>query len=148
MATVRLDEECLAMISKYESITGAGSRDCLVDDKNNRIIFVVNPGEMGRAIGKGGVAIKRASNEMGRQIEVVEYSEDRDQFISNCFLPAKVVSIIYEQDPDGREIALVNVNEDDYGLAIGRGGKNIWKAKMLASRQHEVDEVRLNIQEE
>jgi N utilization substance protein A len=52
MVEVKLTEDCMGLISQFERLTGAGSRDCIIDDRNNRIIFVVNPGEMGLAIGK------------------------------------------------------------------------------------------------
>jgi N utilization substance protein A len=144
MTEVKLTEDCLGLISQFERLTGAGSRDCVIDDRNNRIIFVINPGEMGLAIGKQGASIKKASDVMGKKIEVVEYSPDPAQFLRNCFLPAQVTSIEFENDEnDGSKIAHVDVRDEDRGIAIGKEGKNIFKAKKLAQRQHNITDVQL-----
>jgi N utilization substance protein A len=144
MTEVKLTEDCLGLISQFERLTGAGSRDCVIDDRNNRIIFVINPGEMGLAIGKQGASIKKASDVMGKKIEVVEYSPDPAQFLRNCFLPAQVTSIEFENDEnDGSKIAHVDVRDEDRGIAIGKEGKNIFKAKKLAQRQHNIADVQL-----
>jgi N utilization substance protein A len=96
---------------------------------------------MGLAIGKGGSSIKKASEVMGKRIEVVEYSTDPAQFIRNCFLPARVTDIEFDTDEESRRIARIEVMDDDRGLAIGKAGKNIFKAKVLAQRQHDIDDV-------
>lgn len=144
MTTVRLTEECLHLISQFESITGAGSRDCVVDPRNDRLIFVINPGEMGLAIGKAGSSVKRASEAMGMRIEVVEYSDDAEQFIRNCFLPARVTGITFATDENDEQVAIVDIDDDDRGLAIGKEGKNIFKAKRLAHRQHGITDIQLS----
>ncbi|MDD1672103.1 MAG: NusA-like transcription termination signal-binding factor [Methanomicrobiales archaeon] len=142
MGEIVLTEDCMRLISQFENLTGASSRDCIIDDRNQRIIFVVNPGEMGRAIGKKGTSIKKASEEMGKRIEVVEYSTSPEQFIKNCFLPAKVTSVEFEGE-GGERIAKVAVPDEDRGIAIGKEGKNIFKAKKLSQRQHDIADVQL-----
>jgi N utilization substance protein A len=142
MGEIVLTEDCMRLISQFEALTGASSRDCIVDDRNQRIIFVVNPGEMGRAIGKKGASIKNASEEMGKRIEVVEYSPNAEQFIRNSFLPAQVTEVEFVQENDER-VAVVTVRDEDRGIAIGKDGKNIFKAKKLAQRQHDIADVRL-----
>ncbi len=142
MGEIVLTEDCMRLISQFENLTGASSRDCVIDERNQRIIFVVNPGEMGRAIGKKGTSIKRASDEMGKRIEVVEYTSDPEQFLRNCFLPAQVTSVEITEEDDER-IATVAVRDEDRGIAIGKDGKNIFKAKKLAQRQHDISDVRL-----
>lgn len=143
MAEIKLTEDCMRLISQFENLTGAGSRDCVVDDRNDRIIFVINPGDMGLAIGKKGATIKKASDTFGKRIEVVEYSADPEQFLKNCFLPAQVISISFEENEDGEKVAIVDVKPEDRGLAIGKEGKNIFKAKKLAGRQHDIADVQL-----
>lgn len=146
MTEIVLTEDCMRLISQFERLTGAGSRDCVMDDRNNRLIFVVNPGEMGLAIGKKGASIKKAMEVMGKKIEVVEYSPSAEQFLKNCFLPAQVTSVVFEQSDDG-PVAHVEVRPEDRGIAIGKEGKNIFKAKKLALRQHNISDVTLVTEE-
>ncbi|MDD2248509.1 MAG: NusA-like transcription termination signal-binding factor, partial [Methanocorpusculum sp.] len=87
MSEITISEDAMRMIAQFENLTGAGARDCVVDDKFGRILFVINPGEMGLAIGKKGASIKKASDAFGKKVEVVEYNPDKVQFIRNCFLP-------------------------------------------------------------
>jgi len=147
MSEIVLTEDCMHLISQFERLTGAGSRDCVVDDRNNRLIFVVNPGEMGLAIGKKGASIKKAMEVMGKKIEVVEYSPSPEQFLKNCFLPAQVVTVTFGNEDDG-QVAHVEVKPEDRGIAIGKEGKNIFKAKKLALRQHNISDVTLVTDEE
>ncbi|MDD1716648.1 MAG: NusA-like transcription termination signal-binding factor [Methanoregulaceae archaeon] len=142
MPEVVLNEDCMRLISQFERLTGAGSKDCVIDDRNERVIFVINPGEMGLAIGKKGASIKKASEVIGKKIEVVEYNPNPEQFLRNCFLPAQVTGIEFET-VDGEQIAHVEVREEDRGIAIGKEGKNIFKAKKLAQRQHNIADVQL-----
>ena len=142
MVEVKLTEDCMRLISQFESLTGAGSRDCVVDDRNARLIFVINPGDMGLAIGKKGASIKKASEVMGKKIEVVEYNSNPEQFIKNCFLPAQVTSLVFDGEPDQQTVE-VEVRDEDRGIAIGKDGKNIFKAKKLAQRQHNIADVQI-----
>ncbi len=143
MGEIVLNEQSLQLMSQFEEITGAGSRDCIIDERNNRLIFVINPGEMGRAIGKQGSSIKSASEQLGMKIEVVEFSTDAEQFLKNCFLPAQVLSINIDENEENEVVAIVDVAEEDRGIAIGKAGKNIFKAKRLAQRQHDIADVQL-----
>jgi N utilization substance protein A len=142
MVEVKLTEDCMRLISQFESLTGAGSRDCVVDDRNGRLIFVINPGDMGLAIGKKGASIKKASEVMGKKIEVVEYNSNVEQFLKNCFLPAQVTSIQFEGEDDQKS-ATIEVRDEDRGIAIGKDGKNIFKAKKLSLRQHNIADVQI-----
>ncbi|HIJ06803.1 MAG: NusA family KH domain protein [Methanomicrobiales archaeon 53_19] len=142
MSEITLTEDCMRLISQFESLTGAGARDCVIDDRHNRVIFIINPGEMGLAIGRKGASIKKASEALDKRVEVVEYSDDLVQFIRNCFLPAEVLSIEFEGEDEER-VAQVEVREEDRGLAIGKEGKNITKAKQLLRRQFDIADVEL-----
>jgi N utilization substance protein A len=72
---------------------------------------------------------------MGRKIEVVEYSTDATQFLKNCFLPAQVTSVEFENDEEtGEPVAHIEVRDEDRGIAIGKEGKNIFKAKKTLTK--------------
>ena len=70
-------------MSLFQSITSVTARDCVVDDKMDRVIFIVNRGQMGLAIGKGGATIRQLQNVVARKVELVEYSDDASDFVRN-----------------------------------------------------------------
>jgi transcription termination/antitermination protein NusA len=137
---VVLNEETITLIAQFERLTGAGSRDVIEDDEENRLIFIINPGDMGYAIGKRGVNIKKASEAFGKKIEAVEYSEDPSQFIRNCFHPAIITEIQFS-DYHGEQTAHVVIRDEDRGRAIGKAGKNLTRNKMLALREHDIQNI-------
>ncbi len=139
---VKLSADDMRYIALFESITGASVVDCLADEKGKKITFIVRQGEIGLAIGKRGDRIKRVKQTMGRSIDVVEYSENPVGFVKHIFWPAKVEGVnVVERE--GRKVALVDVDSSDRGLAIGRGGQNIQRAKLLALRHHNIHDVSL-----
>ncbi len=81
-------------IALFETLTGAHAKDCLVlEGEDSRIVFVVKSGDMGLAIGKNGNNINRVKKQIGRHVEVIEYSDDPKEFIKNLFQPAMVKNI-------------------------------------------------------
>ena len=148
MGEITISEDDMRLIAQFENLTGAGARDCVVDEKFSRILFVINPGEMGLAIGKKGASVKKASDAFGKKVEVVEYNPDKVQFLRNCFLPVQIQTVVFEQNEDGDEVAYIEVQAEDRGLAIGKEGKNIIKAKKLAFRQFDLVNVELRQEEE
>ncbi len=140
--SVKLSADEMRYIALFEGLTGASVCDCLVDDKGKKITFIVRPGDIGMAIGKGGNRIKKAKQMVGKSIDVIEYSEDPAEFVKNIFTPAKVVGVnVVERE--GRKVAIVEVDSSDKGLAIGRGGQNIQRAKILALRHHNIHDLSL-----
>jgi len=149
MAEITISEDAMRMIAQFENLTGAGARDCIVDDKFGRILFVINPGEMGLAIGKKGASVKKASDAFGKKVEVVEYNADKVQFLRNCFLPVQIQTVTFEDgEEEGTELAYIEVRPEDRGLAIGKEGRNIIKAKKLALRHFDIVNVELRQDEE
>jgi len=142
---VTFTTETMQYIALFESTTGAHAKDCLLLDDDSKILFVVKTGDMGLAIGKSGSNINRVKKQIGRLIEVIEYSEDPKEFIRNLFQPAAVKNIVIATKGD-RSIAIVDIATKDKGLAIGKNGRNIQKVKLLAQRHHKLDDVVINNQ--
>jgi len=128
-------------IALFESITGATVRDCIVDEKNNRVIFVVKEGDVGMAIGKGGKNIRLLERMTGKKHEIIEYSESPAQFIKNALKPAKVHEVRITQRPNGRTIAVVTVEPRDKGVAIGKNGRNAERLRFFARRYFQINNV-------
>ncbi|RLF12246.1 MAG: NusA-like transcription termination signal-binding factor [Thermoprotei archaeon] len=139
MPSIRLSDEEMRYITLFETITGATAKDCIIDDEGNRIIFLIKQGEMGIAIGKNGVNIKRASKLIGKPVEVVEAADTPEDLIKNALFPAKVHAVKIARDASGRLVANVAVDPKDKGLAIGREGSKIQRARILAKRYFDID---------
>lgn len=131
-------------IALFESITGATTRDCLIETAANRIVFITKERQAGLAVGRDGANVKTLRRMMGRNIEIIEYSENAAEFIKNTFNPARVKEVRITDLPNGKKIAKVTVEPKDKGVAIGRGGEKVERTRQLARRYFDIDNVIIN----
>ena len=142
--SIKLTTDQMRMMSLFQNVTGATARDCIDDEKQDRVIFVVNTGKMGLAIGKGGMHIKSLQNIVKRNVELVEYNEDPAVFLSTL-LNSKLISEVKINDrPDGTKQAIVMVDPRKKGIVVGREGRNAEKARLLAKRYFNITNVLIN----
>ncbi len=86
----------------------------------------------GACIGARGSRIQAIVNELkNEKIDIIRWSEDPAQFITNALAPAKIMSVnILNPDPQS-QMAQVVVPDDQLSLAIGREGQNVRLAAKL-----------------
>ncbi|MFB5611206.1 MAG: NusA-like transcription termination signal-binding factor [Nitrosopumilaceae archaeon] len=141
---IKLTTDQMRLMSLFQNVTGATARDCVEDEKQNRVIFVVNSGKMGLAIGKGGSHIKSLQNIVKKNVELVEFDEDPAKFLKNM-LNSKLVSEVKLNDrADGSKQAIVIVDPRKKGIVVGREGRNAEKARLLAKRYFDISSVLIN----
>ena len=144
LSNIKITENEMRYMALLENMTGATIVDCIVDDQEDTIIFAVKKGEVGMAVGRGGDKIKRFRRMTNKQVEIFEYIDDPENFISNALKPAKVKEIRLVDRVGGGRIAMVSVVSKDKGIAIGRNGQNIKKIRFLAQRYFELDTIVIN----
>ena len=130
----------IRFIALFENMTGAMVKDCIIDDDNNKVTFVVKQGDMGLAIGKRGSTVSKVQRAVDRGVEVIEFNEDPAQFIKNILSPAELQSVKISTRKSG-EIATVATDNTNKRIAIGKNGINIERAKLLVNRQHNIDNI-------
>lgn len=138
---IRLRSEEMRYIALFENVTGAVANDCIIDDERNRIIFVVKPGDVGLAIGKHGSRIKLLKRMLRKDIDIVEYADNPEDFIRNSFAPARIKEIRITDRLDNRRVAVVTVEGKDKGIAIGKSGRTAERTRFLAKRYFQIDNV-------
>jgi N utilization substance protein A len=138
---IKITSKEMRYISLFENITGANVKDCVVDEEQSRVIFIVKEGEIGMAIGKGGRNIHVLERMTGKKHEIIEYSEEPVQFIKNALKPAFVREVRITERPNGKTIAVVAVNPRDKGVAIGKNGRNAERLRFLAKRYFQIQNV-------
>ncbi|HLA22455.1 MAG TPA: NusA-like transcription termination signal-binding factor [Nitrosopumilaceae archaeon] len=139
--TIKLTTDQIKLMSLFQNVTGATARDCIEDEKLDRVIFVVNQGKMGLAIGKGGITIRNLQNVVKRNVELVEYSEDPTEFLKNMLNPKLVSEVKINKRLDGSMQAIVMVDPKKKGIVVGREGRNAEKARLLAKRYFQISSV-------
>src|ERR671927_1096276 len=138
---IKLTSDELRLISLFQSVTSATARDCIVDDKMERVIFIVNKGQMGLAIGKGGTTIRQLQNVVAKKVELVEYSDDPSEFIRNILNSEMINEVKINDKIDGTKQAIVIVDAKKKGVVVGREGRNAEKARLLAKRYFQISNV-------
>ena len=85
---------------------------------------------IGACIGPKGSRVNNIVDELaGEKIDIVKYSEDPVEFITEALSPAKVVSVeIQSEEP---KVCKVSVPESQLSLAIGNKGQNVRLAAKL-----------------
>ena len=142
--SIKLTTDQMRMMSLFQNVTGATARDCVEDEKQDRVIFVVNTGKMGLAIGKGGIHIKSLQNIVKRNVELVEFDEDPAKFLSNLLNSKLISEVKINKRPDGSKQAIVMVDARKKGIVVGREGRNAEKARLLAKRYFDISSVLIN----
>ena len=145
--SIKLTMDQMRKISLFQKITKVTPRDCIDDEKQDRLIFVINEGKMGLAIGKNGSNIKSLQNLLKRNIELVEYYNDPIKFLKNLLNAKLIKEVKISTRADGSPQAIVLVNPNDKGLVVGRAGRNAEKARLLAKRYFDIPSVVINNQE-
>ena len=140
---IKLTTDELRLMSLFQSVTSATARDCILDEKMDRVIFVVNKGQMGLAIGKGGSTIKQLQNVVAKKIELVEFSNDAAEFIRNMLNADMVNEVRISDRSDGSKQAVVTVDQRKKGAVVGREGRNAEKARLLAKRYFQITNVQI-----
>ena len=84
---------------------------------------------VGALVGQRGVRVAVVTSELGgEKIDVVEWSEDANEYVKEALKPAQVISLELHEDENRAEVL---VAEDQLSLAIGRGGQNVRLAARL-----------------
>lgn len=116
----------------------AGSRTKIAVFTNEEEIDPV-----GACVGFKGTRVKTIVDELnGEKIDIIVYSKDYSEFISNSLSPSEVLKVI---TVDEEKTALVVVPEDQLSLSIGKEGQNVrlaakltnWKIDIIGNNEYQ-----------
>lgn len=85
---------------------------------------------IGSLVGQRGVRVQTVINDLGgEKIDIIQYDEDAGRYIANALSPAKILQVsLTDQE---HKVALAEVADDQFSLAIGKGGQNVRLAAKL-----------------
>jgi len=100
-----------------------------------------NVDPVGSCVGQRGTRVQFIINELGgEKIDIIEWNKDDIAFIKNALSPAKVQDVILEEKS---KTAQAMVAEDQFSLAIGKGGQNVRLASGLTGWRIDIKQAEL-----
>ena len=114
-------------------------KDCFVD-QNSKLTFVLEPGELGKALGKKASKLREMETQLGKKIRVAESAPNISELIVNLTNPLKIVDI------EEREDGVVIVQGKDMktnGLLIGKQARNLRNLEWMVRRFFDVKEIKV-----
>lgn len=134
-----LNEDTLRYIALFSTVVSkANPIDCM--DADDKLVFVVEKGQGNLAVGKNGEHVIELKEKTGKNIQVVEYSEDPEQFVKNVFHIYNPQKVVIEQRGTVTH-ATVTVDPKLKGRAIGKDGKNLRIARDIVNRHHDIQSI-------
>ena len=134
---IKLDMNVMKYISLFENFTRAKVKDCI--EQEGRLVFIVQKGEIGKAIGKNGLNIKKLTNMLKKKIKIAEYDEEITTFVKNVIMPNKASNIKEEEGI----ITIIPIDTNTRGLLIGRGAINLKAYEEIKKRFFEIKKIRV-----
>ena len=135
-----LNRSCPEMVTELFSIEVPEINEDIIEIRSvardagsrSKIAVKTNDGRIdpvGACVGMRGSRVQAVSSELGNErIDIIIYDDNPAQLVINALSPAKVESIVMDEDSRSMDIA---VNEENLALAIGSRGQNIRLASKL-----------------
>ena len=148
MNKIKYDSDSMKLITLFEAMTGAKVKDCISnadmrgsrrDSLANSLIFVMEENEMGKAIGKNGINIKRIENKLRKKIKLVEFSNDVLQFVKNMIYPIEIFDVKQENN----DLIIHAKDTHTRAMLIGRERQNINHLSDIVRRYFNVKEMKV-----
>lgn len=137
MIRIKFDINIMKFISMFESLTNAKVKDCI--DTEGMLVFIVEQGEMAKAIGKKGINVKKIENIIKKKIKVIEYSSALIEFVQNVIMPLRAEEITEEN----KIVTIKSPNSQTRGLLIGRSAVNLRGFEKIVQRYFDVKEIKV-----
>jgi len=137
LVKIKYDAELMKLMSFFESITQAKLKDCVV--LGSQLVFVVQPGQIGRAIGKNASSARKLQDSLNRKIKIVEFNPEVAGFVENLILPLKA-------DKVSEASGLVTIKSSDTqtrGILIGRNAQNLRGYESIVKRYFDISEIKV-----
>ncbi len=135
MVSRSFDAQTLKIIVFFEKVTGARLKDYLPEHS----LFIVEQGEMGKAIGRNAANVRRIEQLLKKGVQLVEFNDNLGQFIKNIVHPAEVLTV---EEQDGI-VTLRGRDMKSKGMIIGREHSKLNLLKEIVKRHFPVKDIKV-----
>ena len=133
MGKIVFDQELLGVMNILSNLSRARVKDCFLEEDVYHI--VVEKGDIGLIIGKGGIIIKKIKERLRKEVKVIEYNGDPIKFVQSLIYPNRAEEIVLEDN----QILIKGADRRIKGLIFGRGGENLKLVNKTVKRFFDVE---------
>jgi len=134
---MKLTLDSINNINVFENLTRAKVKDCISED--GKLIFLVEEGNVKRALGNNNSNINRLSKILKKEIKIIAFSNDVCKFVSNLIYPNRADEIKL----DDKIVTITVIDAVVRGRIFGRGKENLKKINSLVKNYFDVEEVKV-----
>ena len=121
----------------FEQMSGAQVKDCIPSE--GQLVFVVEKGEIAKAIGKGGKHARDLEYKSKKKVKIVEFHPDLVQFFQNVIAPLS----ISEANLEGEVLVVHAKDLKTRGLLIGRSASSLRSFESIVKRYFPIKEIKV-----
>ncbi|MDP2750726.1 MAG: NusA-like transcription termination signal-binding factor [Nanoarchaeota archaeon] len=138
MERKKYDLNLIRIMSIFGATTNAQLKDAI--DSDELLLFIVEENQIGKAVGKQGINVRKLEHAFNRKIKIVEFNADLKRFIENFVYPLSVREIREEN----KIVTIIGQDRKTNGLLIGRDAKNLNFLKDVVRRYFDVENIRVS----
>ena len=132
---ITFDATTLKTMALFEQVTGARLKDFVPSE----LIFIIEAGDMGKAIGKNASNVKRVEQLLKKNVQLVEFSDDLSVFIKNLVVPAEVLTV---ENHEG-VVTIRSRDPRSKGMIFGRERSRLSLMKDIVKRHFPVTDIKV-----
>ncbi|MFH1972724.1 MAG: NusA-like transcription termination signal-binding factor [archaeon] len=125
---ITLDQEIIGFINVFERTTNASVKDCFKEEEG--LVFVVQPGQVGKAIGKQGSNIRKLGALFKKRIRIIEFNPIPEKFFLSLIYPNRPKKVNVEEDI----LKVVCEDNKQKGQIFGRDRSNLKKVQDIFNK--------------
>lgn len=155
-----INAQAIKYITLFESVTNSKVKDCIFEQdseivqsfsdknpqqsfqpfqQNERIIFVTEEAQAGKAIGKHGRNIKMIEGMIKKKVRIIEFNPDIAQFIRNALYPVQANEIKQEE----KMVHIIEPDRNNKRVLLGRDQRNLNFLISLVKRYFDIDGIKV-----
>jgi len=134
IAIKTFNAETLRQMNLFKQIAHTSPLDCF--EVNNAIVFLTPKGKASKAIGKGGINIKKIKDSLKRDVKVMEGGDDAVTLTKNFVFPIRPNSVEIVDNNGQKEIHIQFKGSRDRRQLLDYGQKNLKLLKTVIARYY------------
>jgi N utilization substance protein A len=140
MSKIVYDANSMKIMSSFEMITRSRLKDLIIRD--DLLLFIVHPGEIGKAVGPKGANVRRLERIFKKKIKIVEFASEPVTFIKNLVYPLKVTDVVEDEGI----YTITPIDSKTRSILIGKNACNLRFNESVVQRYFPIKELKVGKQ--